>query len=321
MRSCESKRVIHLACQGDSTVLLTGPTGTGKSTLAREIHERSARRNKPFIVINLATLHEGTLESELFGRERGAYTGADFKRVGKIELDEIAELPLHLQARLLEFMQSRTIAPMGSNRQVKLDVRIIAATHQPLAKRVREGKFREDLFHRLRVLEVNCPGLASLSDQFGEIVHSILTELSSELSKEIHRIHPEVANRLEAYPWPGNYRELRNVLEFAIQSCSGSEILLQDLPAWFVESKSVPLDAPLLGVAEFRMGSNYYAFKAEAERTYLLTALTQFGGSLSLTARKVGMNKTTLIRKVRELGIHPSGTSAKRGLGVVEIAA
>jgi len=309
-------RSLKLAFESESTVLLSGATGTGKTSLAREIHDKSRRRNKPFVVINLATLHEGTLEAELFGRERGAYTGADFKRVGKLELaqggtvflDEIGELPLRLQARLLEFLQSRVISPMGCNREVKLDVRIIAATHQQLEKKVREGTFREDLFHRLRVVEIRLPSLSAFSEDFGEILHSTLSKISAELGKSVLRIHPQVADRLEAYSWPGNFRELRNLLEYAVQVCEEGEIRPDDLPEWFMNA-SLPgaggAGAALLGVVEFQLGSDFYACMTSVEREYLRRALSQFGGRLNLTARKIGMNKTTLIRRVKELGIHP----------------
>lgn len=309
-------RAFELACSGDSTVLLTGATGTGKSSLARLIHDRSHRRDKPFVIVNLATLHDGTLESELFGRERGAYTGADSRRVGKLELaqggtvflDEIGELPLRLQARLLEFLQSRVITPMGSNRETRLDVRIIAATHQPLGRKVREGQFREDLFHRLRVIEIALPSLGDLSENFGEILHSVLSGVCRELSKQVLRIHPEVADRFEAYGWPGNFRELRNVLEFAVQVCTNGEILPADLPEWFLRPEAgaaASTGAALLGVVEFQLGADFYACMTAMEREYLRRALGKFGGRLNLTARKIGMNKTTLIRRVRDLGIHP----------------
>lgn len=315
-------RAFQLACEGESTVLLTGATGTGKTSLARQIHDRSRRRDKPFVVINLATLHEGTLESELFGRERGAYTGADFKRVGKLELaqggtvflDEVGELPVRLQARLLEFLQSRTLTPMGSNREVRLDVRIIAATHQPLEKKVRDGSFREDLFHRLRVIELNLPSLSALSEQFGEILHSVLSDVCRMTGKTVHRIAPEVADRFEAYSWPGNFRELRNVLEFAVQVCCDHQILLTDLPEWFVRSPaggSKATGAAMLGVIEFELGSDFYACMTAMEREYLRRALARFGGRLNLTARKIGMNKTTLLRRVRDLGIHPGEPGAE----------
>jgi DNA-binding NtrC family response regulator len=190
-------------------------------------------------------------------------------------------------------------------------VRVIAATHQPLQKKVRDGSFREDLFHRLRVVEMELPSLASQCDDFGEILHSTLGRICTELSKKVLRIEPEVADRLEAYPWPGNFRELRNVLEYAVQACSDGEIRLQDLPQWFVEPGSVVFGgagstgAGFLGVVEFQLGSDFYACMTGMEREYLRRALSQFGGRLNLTARKIGMNKTTLIRRVRELGIHP----------------
>jgi DNA-binding NtrC family response regulator len=313
-------RAYTLACEADSNVLLTGATGTGKTSLAREIHERSKRRDKPFVVINLATLHEGTIESELFGRERGAYTGADFKRVGKLELaqggtvflDEIGELPVRIQARLLEFLQSRTITPMGSNREVRLDVRIIAATHQPLARKVRDGSFREDLFHRLRVIELDLPSISDLSEHFGEILHGVLADVCRMVGKSVHRMDPEVADRFEAYAWPGNFRELRNVLEFAVQVCSDHCLSVADLPEWFLNSGSSSGDAPssttgasMLGVIEFKLDSDFYACMTAMEREYLRRALAKVGGRLNLTARTIGMNKTTLLRRVRDLGIHP----------------
>jgi len=313
-----NQKTIRMACAGDSTVLLLGATGTGKSSLAREIHNRSRRREKPFITVNLATLHEGTLESELFGHERGAFTGADQRRVGKLEianggtvfLDEIGDLTPRLQARLLEFLQSRTISPVGANREVRLDVRIIAATHRNLEKKVRDGTFREDLLHRLRVLSVELPGLSQQSECFGEIFHAVLESVCKEQKRTVHRIEPDLATQLEAHPWPGNYRELRNVLEYAVQSAEKETLAISDLPPWFVQSNTSEYLASAmnsaLGVAELPLTMDFYETITRFEKEYFRRALTRFGGRLSLTARKTGMNKTTLLRRLRQLGLHPA---------------
>jgi two-component system response regulator AtoC len=327
------RKSINMAFSGDSNVLLLGATGTGKSTLAREIHARSRRRERPFVTVNLACLHEGTLESELFGHERGAFTGADQRRVGKLELsqggtvflDEIGDLTPRLQARLLEFLQSRTISPLGSNREVKLDVRVIAATHRDLERKVREGTFREDLLHRLRVLTIRMPGISELSENFGEVVHGVLEVICAEQRKRINRLDPAFASKLEAYAWPGNFRELRNVLEYAVLSAPDDVLSVDDLPTWFHEaflamSGVNPSSASILGVAEFPMTLDFYESLARFEREYLKRALLRFGGRLNLTARRTGMNKTTLIRRLHQLGIHPAAAGRPEGAASGELA-
>jgi DNA-binding NtrC family response regulator len=305
--------VIAMACRSDSNVLITGPTGTGKTTLARSIHERGARRFKPFVGVNLASLHEGTLESELFGHERGSFTGADQRRGGRLEiaqggtvfLDEIGELTPRLQARLLEFLQSRTISPVGSNREVKLDVRVIAATHRDLERSVDQGSFREDLFHRLRVLSIETPSITESDEDFDLIVHRCLEAVCAARSKSILRLSEEVAVALESYPWPGNYRELRNVLEYAVLSSMNGVIELKDLPGWFLKPRgSLGFKAvPGLGIAEVPLTLDFQETLTRFEREYLSRAFGKFGG-LNRTARKIQVNKTTLLRRARELGVY-----------------
>lgn len=312
--SPEVSQLVQIAARGAANVLITGPTGSGKSHLARQIHEQSARRSKPFVVVNLATLHEGTFESELFGHERGAFTGADQRRVGRLELahggtvflDEVGELPPRLQARLLEFLQSRTITPVGSNREIKLDVRVIAATHKDLARSVRNGEFRADLFHRLRVIGFRLKSLAERAEEFDEILHSTLEELCLSVGRSVLRISADVADRLESYDWPGNLRELRNVLEYAVLASDGPEMTLQDLPAWFSGDELV--EPSLIqhgeGFPPAILALDYQGAIATFEREYLKQHLARNRGRINRTARAIQINKTTLLRRIRAYGLN-----------------
>jgi transcriptional regulator with GAF, ATPase, and Fis domain len=243
IESLELKRGLELACRSEAAVLITGETGTGKSTLAERIHRESARSTSSLVVVNLASLHEATIEATLFGHERGAFTGADRNRTGRFELaeggtlflDEIAELSLPLQARLLEFLQTKSFTPLGSTRERRIDVRVICATNRKLENEVRAGKFREDLYHRIRVLHLDLPALADLEGQdFSEAIHRALRSVCTKTGIEIRRLTKEVAELFECYPWPGNFRELENVLEVSVLSARNFELALEDLPRWFV---------------------------------------------------------------------------------------
>ncbi len=317
---------VQLACRSDAAVLITGPTGAGKTRLAREIHERSSRAGKPFIEVNLASLHEGTFESELFGHERGAFTGADQRRTGRLEaaqggtvfLDEIGELPLRLQSRLLEFLQTRCVSPVGRNRSIRLNVRVIAATNKDLRQLVAEKRFREDLLHRLRIICLELQPIRERPDEFDELVHGCLSEVSRVHGRSVLRISDEVAKNLESYDWPGNIRELRNVLEYAVIATEGSEISARHLPPWFYENlkagqspDSSPKLSALLGHFEMPLSFDYHGVMAAFEKEFLSRALFRTRGRINHTARKLGMSKATLIRRMRAYGLYSSHSSSQ----------
>src|SRR3954469_9676672 len=222
----------------DATVLLYGETGTGKELLARAIHRQSPRRTAPFVVVNCAAMPAALIESELFGRERGAFTGAHTSQIGRFELahrgtiflDEVGELPLELQPKLLRVLQEGQVERLGSPRTVDIDVRVIAASNRDLAEEVRQGRFRRDLYYRLNVFPITIPSLRDRREDIQPLVQHLIKRLSRTLNKRIDTVPAYVMQTLEAYDWPGNIRELENVLQRAIILSPGTTLALGD--AW-----------------------------------------------------------------------------------------
>lgn len=315
---------VALAKRCDASLLILGQTGTGKSTLARKIHDEGSRSSGPFVNMNLASLHDETMESTLFGHERGAFTGADRTRVGRLELadhgtlflDEIGELPLALQSRLLEFLQTKVVTPLGSNRERQVDVRVICATNRDLKADVRAGKFREDLYHRIRVLGIELGSLESFDDEeFSQVIHSTLERICAKNGAKVMRIEKEVAELFECYSWPGNFRELENVLEVAVLTSLDRVIKFGDLPPWFIESvnaePSFRLDhdvvireerkpGGVLASAEVPVSQSYLKTMEKFESAVLKYFILRNGGNLARAARETGLSKATFYRKAND---------------------
>ncbi len=308
----------QLACDAKETVLIYGQTGTGKTTLAKEIHSQSERAKGPFVSYNLASVHAGTIESELFGHERGAFTGADRRRIGRLQeadggtlfLDEIGEMPLDLQAKLLEFLHSKTITPLGASGAITLNVRVIAATHQNLKQKVRKGTFRADLFYRLRVIVLELPSLKNLGEGFGVWVHRVLQDVTKELKKPVLRIEDDMARALETYSWPGNLRELRNTLLYSVYKMPGNVLTSEYLPHWFGEAiEKIDESDPALDLSRNPTSGevppthcftgDYYENLARFEKTLIIWALDQCQGRVGKTAQRLGISRSTLLRRIR----------------------
>jgi DNA-binding NtrC family response regulator len=299
---------IQKVAETDLTVLVRGESGTGKELVAQALHHRSPRAKRPFVAVNCAAISRELVESELFGHEKGAFTGADARRVGRFEaaeggtifLDEIGDMPLETQAKVLRVLQERSFERVGGTRPIEVDVRVVAATHRDLEKEVREGRFREDLYYRLRVVVVEIPPLRERPEDLPLLVARFLEQVAKRLGRERKPIGQGALARLARHPWPGNVRELRNVVEQAAVLASGGEIAEADLrldAAALPPGKALPpehaatfADAKKLAVEQF-------------EREYLLRALRQSGGNISRAAESIGMVRQSLQQKIRELGL------------------
>ncbi len=293
-------RFIEKVAPTDSTVLIHGESGTGKELAARAIHKNSARRNQPFVALNCAALTETLLESELFGHEKGAFTSAICQKKGLLEvaesgsvfLDEIGELSLTLQAKLLRVLQEREFVRVGGTRPIKLDVRFLAATNKDLQKAVREEKFRADLFHRLNVISFALPALREHAEDIPLLAEYFAAGHAKKCNRVIKGISPEARCSLMQYDWPGNIRELENAMERAVVIGSSDFILPEDLPEAFLESVPSP-DA----------FGNYHEAVRNLKRQLILSAFEQAGGSVTEAAKLLGVNSNYLHRLIRNLDL------------------
>jgi formate hydrogenlyase transcriptional activator len=283
----------------DSTVLIQGETGTGKELFARAIHSASRRSDKPLIKVNCAALPTGLVESELFGHEKGAFTGALARRVGRFELaeggtiflDEIGELPLEMQSKLLRVLQEREFERVGAATSTSVDVRVIAATNRDLAVEVREKRFREDLFYRLSVFPVRLPALRERMGDVPLLAHYLTSRVAAQMGKQVLGIHPETLERLQAYSWPGNIRELQNVIERAVILCRGE--LLEVDPMQLAGPADEPVEAPSETLDA-------------AQRSHIEAALARTGWVIDGNrgaAKILGMHPNTLRSRMKKLGI------------------
>ncbi len=283
-----------------ASVLVTGESGTGKELVARAIHYNSARGKGPFVGVNLAAVPEGLIESELFGHKRGAFTDARADRNGlfveadngTIFLDEIGELALPLQAKLLRVLQEHEVRPLGATRNQRVDVRIVAATNRNLETMLADGSFREDLYYRLNVIHVDLPPLRSRPEDIVPLAEHVLAQLGARLTPPRRmRLAPEAQHLLLAYNWPGNVRELMNVLERGIALCQGELIADEDLPPHVREKRS----ADFLGAAVARRMT-----LAELEREFIERVLEDEAGNKTRAAQRLGLDRKTLYRKLDE---------------------
>jgi two-component system response regulator HydG len=283
----------------EATVLLTGETGTGKDVIARAIHLLSRRASRPFIAVNCAALPEQLLESELFGHVKGAFTGAVANRRGLIEeaaggtffLDEIGSIPPSIQAKLLRVLEQKTIRRLGENREIPIDVRLIAATNRDLQDALRRGEFREDLYYRLNVVAIHLPPLRARREDIPLLAHHFLRQFCQRDCKAIRGFREDALAALMTYTFPGNVRELRHIIEQAVALSTGPWITLADLPAHVRTAAHAPHEPEIETVLN------------QVERDLILQALQRNQGHLERTARDLGMSRVTLWRKMKKYGL------------------
>jgi DNA-binding NtrC family response regulator len=289
--------VIERVADSSASVVITGESGTGKELIARTIHELSRRRAAPYVAVNCAAIPETLMESELFGHERGAFTGADRRREGCFEmanggtlmLDEITEMKVEVQAKLLRVLEERRLRRVGGTAEVSLDVRVVAASNRDIEQAVREGKLREDLYYRLNVLSVQLPPLRERSDDIAPLVECFVQHYAEKNQKPVDAVDEEALNSLRSHPWPGNVRQLRNVIERAVILCQGKMIQKSDLPDDF------RLGGPQEGgYLKIRLGSSL----DDIEKEVICRTIEFTGGNKTRAAQLLGVSTKTLYNKL-----------------------
>ena len=318
-------RAIGRLSRSNATVLINGESGTGKELVALALHRHSKRADKPFVALNMAAIPRDLLESELFGHERGAFTGAQNSRSGRFEqanggtlmLDEIGDMPAELQTRLLRVLADGEFYPVGAHTPKKVDVRIIAATHQDLEQRVRNGEFREDLFHRLNVIRVKIPSLRERADDIPVLMRHFLEKAARELEVEPKAVTAAVEKFLSSLAWPGNVRQLENLCRWLTVMAPGQEIRSEDLPDDLLDSggesgvAGTDWQSLLRQWANLQLAAGKTPLLDEAlpafEHILIDAALLYTGGRRQDAARMLGWGRNTLTRKLKELGMQDSG--------------
>ncbi|MHB8173115.1 MAG: sigma-54-dependent transcriptional regulator [Nitrospirota bacterium] len=308
-KSLKMEEVYELVSQVAATnasVLIQGESGTGKELIARSIHYNSRRKGKPLVILNCAALAEGVLESELFGHERGAFTGAIKRKSGRFELahegtlflDEIGEIPVSTQLKLLRVLQEHEFERVGGEKTIKMDVRIIAATNKDLMEAVKEGRFREDLYYRLNVVNINIPPLRERKDDIPGLAGHFLAKFSGETGKKVEGIEPAAMDMLTRYDWPGNVRELENIIERAVVLEKSEKVTLSSLPP------TLRHEAEGVGIVKLPDGGGTLTdVLEELERQLIVKALKDKGGSQTAAAAALGLKRSTLRYKLEKYGL------------------
>lgn len=318
----EVYKMIGQVAESDVTVLLRGESGTGKELVARAIYHHSLRSNRPFLPVNCAAIPDTLLESELFGHEKGAFTGAHTRRIGKFEqgnggtifLDEIGDMSLPTQAKILRVLQEGEVQRLGGAEHIKVDVRLIVATNKDLEKAISEGRFREDLYYRLNVLSLNLPPLRERKEDIPELVNYFLKRFNKGLRKGIVDLGPEAMNKLISYPWPGNVRELENVLKRACVLCKGSRILPEGLLLDLEVAKEISLeeekkaerrlekllDQVYPEINKISPGKNIMSL---VEKALIARVLWETKGNQIQAAKILGINRNTLRKRIEKFGL------------------
>lgn len=319
-------QLIEVAAKSSVTVLICGESGTGKELIAKEIHRRSERSSKTFIATNCAAIPENLIESELFGHEKGAFTGAGEARKGKIEeahggtlfLDEIGDMSPNTQAKVLRVLQDCTFQKLGSNKNIQADVRFIAATNKDLAQEIEDGNFREDLYYRIKVLDIALPPLRERGNDISLLATFFLDFFNCKYQKHIQTIAPQAMQVLLTYRWPGNIRQLKNVIERSVLLCQNEMIQVQELPAEITNTLDkteaiptapthanipLPLQIPTPTISDLSFKEAKRTYVREFERQFIIQRLRQCQGNITQTANSLEIPRQSLQQKLKELGI------------------
>jgi len=296
---------MYLVAPSDATVLINGESGTGKELIAGALHHNSNRKEGPFVKVNCAALHENLLESELFGHEKGAFTGADSQRLGRFEmasggtlfLDEIGDMSLQTQAKILRVLQEGELERLGGSTTIKVDVRLVVATHKDLTAMIEEGSFRQDLFFRLSVVPIELPPLRERTEDISVLADFFLKRYAVKNKKDIRGFHPQALMLLARYDWPGNIRELENTIERAVILCLGEQITPKELPP-----QMLPDDFKMIDKETNANTPGGLTLK-DVEREAIKAILEQTNGNRSQSAKRLGIARQTLLNKIKEYGL------------------